>query len=280
MAIIILLLIIAFISLKYYLSKKYMINIVVDDNSNIADECFYNHDINIIYCKYMINNKKYDITKKIKNMLDGEEFNKFGNSDGFNTSVNSGGFNKLKFNSMDFKLPPNGVFKIGYVCYLCNNKRKNNKQKNNKQKNNEQKNNFINLAGIGGDSISIPNDFSYNGIYYPTNELQNIYNTKTQYYDLTKYAPKYEKLKNDTITIPVHSSSTQNSIFWNNPVFLENTGTWHNNITPQSWNNPIFLSNNAPANPIADLMSVEKKMNASVERNDLEFLLNTLSLVY
>jgi hypothetical protein len=224
MSIIILILIIGFISLKYYLSSKYIINISINDagvNDAGVNECFYNHKINIIYCKYLINGKKYNITNKIKNSNIYE--------------------NSHKFNAANFNLPSGGQFKIGYVCYNC--------KKNNKNK-------FINLAGIGGDSISIPNNDSYNGIYFPTNTLQNIYNNATEYYDLTQHAPLDEKLKNGTNMFPIHSSSTQNSIFWNGTQNIEQ-----------------FIEQKSK---IADLITMEKKINASIETNNIDVLLNNI----
>jgi hypothetical protein len=238
MAIIILILIIGFISLKYYLSTKYVINIIINDSSNISDplinECFYNHKIHIIYCKYLINGKKYNITNQINN--------------------------KSQFNAINFNLPSGGVFKIGYVCYDC--------------KKNGKKNNFVNLAGIGGDSISIPNDDSYNGQYFSTSALQNIYNEATENYDLTQNTPLYETLKNETNMIPIHSSSTQNSIFWNN---LQNNNI-KNNIQKsiQDSMQNSMQNSNIQDSKIADLMSMEKKINASIETNNIDLLLNDI----
>lgn len=222
-AIIILLLIITFISLKYYLSKKYVIALNIDDNTVIENECFYTHNVNLIYCKYIVNHKKYNVISNIQNMI-----------------KNSNG-QKLTFNAIDFDLPPNGILKIGFVCYICKSKKKDK---------------FINLAGIGGDSISIPNKKSYNGKYYTTNQLQNIYDDKTGYYDLTQYVPPNEQLRNGTNIIPIHSSSTQNPVFWNN--------------------NPNFSPNTN--NHEADLKSMAKKINTAIENNNVDNLLNAVEV--
>jgi hypothetical protein len=151
MAIIILILIIGFISLKYYLSKKYLINAIIDDSNALNNNCLNSHNINIIYCKYLVNGKKYNVTNQIKK--------------------------QLKFNAAILNLPPNGKFKIGYVCYNCSDKI-------------QKKHNFTNLAGIGGDSISIPNNTSYNGNYFSTNALQKIYNNNTKKYNIIQHTPK------------------------------------------------------------------------------------------
>jgi hypothetical protein len=65
--------------------------------------------------------------------------------------------------------------------------------------------------------------------------------------------------------ISVHSSSTQNPIFWNNN--FQNIGKQIEQNIDQD-----IIENNK----VADLISMEKKINASIETNDIDILLNNV----
>jgi len=247
---IVILLIIAFISLKYYLIYKYTINIDINDNSQLSASCFYNHNINILDCTYIHGKNKYNITEKIKNEIENN-----------NT-------NKLTFNANKNDLPPGGKLKIKYVCYTCNKQNQGKGKKNQlqgkgkekqnqlqgKEKQGKEKQKFIPLNTT---SISIPNNSTYS-LYSDSitnTALQNKYDKLTKMYDLTG------KSKNQTNFIPVHSSSTQNSMYWNK----------HNN--KNELDNLITYVNNKD-----DLNNLGKQINTSIDNNNIDILLDNIEL--
>jgi hypothetical protein len=264
--IILLLLIILFISLKYYLVYTHSVYIEVDDNTPIENTCLYHHKCNIQFCNYVADGKKYIITKLLMNELNQLKINSQLNND-----------NQLKiFNSQKFNLPPNGKFKIRYVCDSCNGVDRpimddsgnpinsqgkpiyNDDDIINGQngQNGQSKNKFINAATIENKYNAMTEDYVANRANY-----NRPFNKSSQ----NQHRPfnKNSQNQKDTPTpfISVHSSSTQNSAYWNGE---------NNSYEDQLYNmlNPI--------NNHADLISMEKRINTSIDINDIDNTLNDI----
>lgn len=252
--IIILLLIILFISLKYYLIYTHSVYIEVDDNAPIENTCLYQHKCNIQFCNYIVDGKKYIITKLLMDELK---------------------TNNQIFNSQNFNLPPNGKFKIRYICDSCNGVDRpitdsdgnpiNSQGKPiysddniiNGPINSQGKDKFINAATIENEYNAMTEDYvanraNYNRLFNKGSRQQN---NQTQQNNIQQ--------QKDTPTpfISVHSSSTQNSSYWNGE---------NNSYEDQLYNmlNPI--------NNYADLLSMEKRINTSIDNNDIDNTLNDI----
>jgi hypothetical protein len=290
--IILLLLIILFISLKYYLVYTHSVYIEVDDDTPIENNCLYHHKCNIQFCNYVVDGKKYIITKLLMN-----ELNKLKTKNQLQNN------NQLQiFNAKNFNLPPNGKFKIRYVCDSCNGvdrpivddngnpinsqgKLINSKGElinnqgnpiNNQGKLINSKNTFVNAATIENEYNEMTEDYVANRANYRTfnKSSQNSQRTfnKSSQQTFNKNPQKTFNNKNrsfnrnpqkDTPTpfISVHSSSTQNSAYWNG----------ENNSYEDQLHNIIN-----PINNYADLISMEKRINSSIDNNDIDNTLNDI----
>lgn len=219
--IIILLLIILFISLKFYLTNTHSSYIEVDDNAPIETKCLYDHTYNIQYCNYMANGKKYIITKTI---IDALKNNKP---------------QELTFNAETYNLPPNGKLKIRYICDTCN-------KIDRLPVNN---NNFVVKKKASKIDKFVPNMY----------KMQNKYDDMTEDYIASR--ANYNKVDGPSPFIPIHSSSTQNSLYWN-----------RKNASQEDQLNNILN----PINRHADLLSINKIINTSIDNNNIDNILNDI----
>uniref|UniRef100_A0A6C0I120 Uncharacterized protein n=1 Tax=viral metagenome TaxID=1070528 RepID=A0A6C0I120_9ZZZZ len=245
--IIILLLIILFISLKYYLINTHSTYIEIDDNGYIEDRCLYDHDYNIQYCNYVVDGKKYIITELFINELKN------------NKSMTT-------FNAENFDLPPNGKLKLRYICDSCNGvdrtilDDKGNPIDKNGNFTNDDGNPIDangNLIDKNGNPIDADgNPISNKNKFANANAIQNEYNLMTEDYvaDRANYNKKIYK-DSPNAFIPVHSTSTQNSAYWNG----------ENNSYDEQLHNMLN-----PINRYADLISMEKRINISIGNNDID----------
>lgn len=282
--IILLLLIILFISLKYYLVYTHSVYIEVDDDTPIENNCLYHHKCNIQFCNYVADGKKYVITKLLMN-----ELNKLKNDSQLKNN------NQLQiFNAKNFNLPPNGKFKIRYVCDSCNGvdrpiiddngnpinsegKLINSKGElinsqgntiNSKGKLINNKNTFVNAATIENEYNEMTEDYIANRANYRTfnkssQNLQRPFNNLQRPFNNLQRPFNNQQYQKDTPTpfIPVHSSSTQNSAYWNG----------ENDTHEEQLNNILN-----PINNYADLISMKKRINTSIDNNDIDNTLNDI----
>lgn len=244
---IILLLIIIYICLKYYLINTHSTEIKINDNSPILNNCIYNHDVNILYCNYIVDKKKIILTKMLKNK--------------FKT-------NPFIFNSKNYNLPDNGILKIRYVCDTCNGiKRGDIKNSSNSIRNSGDS---IRNSGNSGDSIrnSDKNAFTispseYNSFFINNNKtieesIENEYDNMTEDYvaNRANYNKKNSASNGDDYPTPfnfVHSSSTQNALFWDTNTYEKKL---ENILNPNNYN--------------ADMLSIGKSINSSINNNNID----------
>jgi len=123
---IVLILIIFYFCFRAYLIKTQSTTITIEDNAPINNFCAY-EDSNIIDCSYLVNGKKYQLTKMLKKMIIDYQKNNFSNDS----------LGPLIFNSENFNLPKNGILKIRFVCD------KNNNENNKKNKFNANNIHFV-----------------------------------------------------------------------------------------------------------------------------------------
>jgi len=272
--IIILILIIVFICLKYYLIRTHSTYIVADDNTPILDECLFHHNYEMQYCNYIAGGKKYIITEL------------------FNNEINTSKENNQQmmiFNAENFDLPPNGKLKFRYICDSCNGVDRVYLDDNDNLI--DSKGNIINDDGNiqnyinnssggsgsrnGGNGSRNGSNGSRNGSngsrngsnggknnFIGANQIQNEYNLMTKNY-VANRANYNKKIYKDSPNpfIPVHSSSTQNSSYWNGE---------NNSYEEQLYN---MLN---PTNRYADLLSMERRINSSINNNDIDNTLNNI----
>jgi hypothetical protein len=281
--IIILLLIIVFISLKYYLIRTHTTYITVNDNTPILDECLFHHNYELQYCNYIAGGKKYIITELFNNEINASKEN--------NQQM-------MIFNAENFDLPPNGKLKFRYICDSCNgvnriflddndnlvdskgniinddgniqnyitNSSSGNSSGGNSSGGNSSGGNSSGGNSSGGNSSggnsSGGNSSGGKNNFIGANQIQNEYNLMTKNY-VANRANYNKKIYRDSPNpfIPVHSSSTQNSAYWNGA----------NNSYEEQLHNMLN-----PANRYADLLSMEKRINSSIDYNNIDNTLNSI----
>ena len=193
------------------------------------------------------------------------------------------------FNAENFDLPPNGKLKFRYICDSCNGVDRVYLDDNDNLI--DSKGNIINDDGNiqnyinnssggsgsrnGGNGSRNGSNGSRNGSngsrngsnggknnFIGANQIQNEYNLMTKNY-VANRANYNKKIYKDSPNpfIPVHSSSTQNSSYWNGE---------NNSYEEQLYN---MLN---PTNRYADLLSMERRINSSINNNDIDNTLNNI----
>jgi hypothetical protein len=210
----------------------------------------------------------------------------------FNNEINTSKENNQQmmiFNAENFDLPPNGKLKFRYICDSCNGVDRVYLDDNDNLI--DSKGNIINDDGNiqnyinnssggsgsrnGGNGSRNGSNGSRNGSngsrngsnggknnFIGANQIQNEYNLMTKNY-VANRANYNKKIYKDSPNpfIPVHSSSTQNSSYWNGE---------NNSYEEQLYN---MLN---PTNRYADLLSMERRINSSINNNDIDNTLNNI----
>lgn len=170
---IIIILIIFYFCFRQYLINTQSTTITLNDGNALNHSCIYDKKTKIIFCQYIVNNKKIVFTDMINNILSNWEDNS----------------RPFIFNSMDYNLPQGGILKIRLVC----NSIKNNNFANNNFANTDFLNTHSTDVIIPIDSTSTQNPI-YSGNSNISYFLQQVDNSKknNELYDILNTIEKNE----------------------------------------------------------------------------------------